>query len=144
MQAITRINNPVFRAAERVGAVMLVRRPLPSWLQRPRSAYLYSRNAVRGYDYWTAIYWATPPWISKEHRREMREIYRNRPAGHHVDHIVPLKGATVCGLNVPWNLQYLPAGTNMSKGARYWPGCSHENMDLFPPKAEPHQLKIAI
>lgn len=68
-------------------------------------------------------------WQCDEHRKEVERIYEeklklNREAGgvaYHVDHIVPLKGQTVCGLHVPWNLQIVPAKENMSKGNRTWP-----------------------
>lgn len=60
---------------------------------------------------------ATPKWVDLV---VIYEIYKNCPPGYHVDHIVALKGVTydnrrVCGLHVPWNLQYLPASVNIRK-----------------------------
>lgn len=62
---------------------------------------------------------ATPDWLTPAQRQEMQNLYVNRPDGHHVDHIVPLRGENVCGLHVPWNLQYLPAVENLKKGNKF-------------------------
>ena len=66
---------------------------------------------------------ATPKWLTKEQRKEiidtyneMRELNKLNLESYHVDHIIPLKGKSICGLHVPWNLRVIKAFDNMSKG----------------------------
>lgn len=61
---------------------------------------------------------ATPPWLSKEDRQAIVDLYVQCPKGHEVDHIYPLRGENSCGLHVPWNLQYLTKEENQKKGNR--------------------------
>ena len=50
-----------------------------------------------------------PPWADLD---KIKEIYKNRPKGYHVDHIHPISKG---GLHVHYNLQYLPAIDNIKK-----------------------------
>lgn len=50
---------------------------------------------------------------------KIKEIYDNCPTGYHVDHVVPLQGELVSGLHVEYNLQYLLASDNCSKGNKF-------------------------
>ena len=68
---------------------------------------------------------ATPAWLSHFDNLKINCLYqvarmRSQESGQewHVDHIVPLKGKTVCGLHVPWNLRVITAVENMAKNNR--------------------------
>ena len=59
----------------------------------------------------------TPSWSE---RAAIRAFYKACPAGHHVDHIIPLSGKTaegysVSGVHILANLQYLPIVENLTK-----------------------------
>ena len=65
---------------------------------------------------------ATPKWLSAEQRMEIRLKYRlalelGRRTGvpYAVDHIIPIQGELVSGLNVPWNLQVITQAENLKK-----------------------------
>jgi 5-methylcytosine-specific restriction endonuclease McrA len=69
---------------------------------------------------------ATPKWLTPAERLQMRELYvqarklteltRER---YVVDHIVPLRGESVCGLHVPWNLRVITQEENLKKSNKH-------------------------
>lgn len=68
---------------------------------------------------------ATPVWADVD---EMRVVYKfasvlSQATGlaYEVDHIVPLRGKTVCGMHNESNLQVLRAEVNRAKSNRWWP-----------------------
>lgn len=52
----------------------------------------------------------------KAQRQAVRDFYKATPKGMVVDHKIPLNHPSVCGLHVPWNLQYLTPEENRKKG----------------------------
>lgn len=70
-----------------------------------------------------------PAWLTEAQHAEIRSFYTkckalnaeitDKASRYTVDHIVPLNGANVSGLHVPWNLQILTHAQNASKGNRH-------------------------
>lgn len=68
-----------------------------------------------------ALALATPKWVNiADITAIYAECEQRRLAGDNVtvDHIIPIRNRRVCGLHVPWNLTFLPADKNLSKGNR--------------------------
>jgi hypothetical protein len=81
------------------------------------------KNVAKTVRYTASKLNATPVWLSTEQLQQIESFYwlaqlqkELTDTTYHVDHIVPLKGKTVCGLHVPWNLQVIPALENIRKG----------------------------
>ena len=56
-----------------------------------------------------------PHGIINAKRKESLEMTKRTGIQHSVDHIIPLAGSDVSGLNVPWNLQVIPLKDNLEK-----------------------------
>jgi 5-methylcytosine-specific restriction endonuclease McrA len=68
----------------------------------------------------------TPKWLTDAHKTQILGFYEEAKimektlgGKYEVDHIVPLKGKTVSGLHVPWNLQILTKKENCSKNNNF-------------------------
>lgn len=57
--------------------------------------------------------------LSDAYKAETTDVYLGVPEGHAVDHILPINHDAVCGLHVPWNLQYLTKTDNAKKSNKF-------------------------
>jgi len=81
---------------------------------RVSEEHLKKSNAMRQSRYRARQYKVLDPGANLA---KIKEIYRNCPEGHEVDHIVPLSKG---GKHHEDNLQYLTIKENRSKGNRWW------------------------
>jgi hypothetical protein len=80
--------NPDAHIQRTVNRQARVRKAMPQWADKCKIASLYAKA---------------------------RRITRESGILHHVDHIIPLRGKSVCGLHVENNMQILEATVNQSK-----------------------------
>lgn len=87
------------------------------WREANRHRVAYHASLRR-----KAVAERTPGWLTDEDFAAIDRLFykaarMSQIVGepYHVDHIVPLRGKLVSGLNVPWNLQVLPAIENLKK-----------------------------
>lgn len=81
------------------------------WKRANKKVYNAYLNSVK-----KLVKQATPRWLD---HKLLQEAHKNCPDNYQVDHIIPITNENVCGLNVPWNLQYLSAFDNNSKNNKF-------------------------
>lgn len=114
-------NKPEYMARARAQSPEDLRKYKRSWKHSNPAKVAADRRARRA-----QVKNATPSWLTPEQWRAMDEIYSSARelslstgTPYHVDHIVPLRGRNVSGLNVPWNLEVLRGADNMAKRNRH-------------------------
>lgn len=65
----------------------------------------------------------TPKWANRFFISEIYDLAKRRTKAlgvpHEVDHIIPLRGKTVCGLHVESNLRVVPKAVNRAKSSKF-------------------------
>lgn len=128
LSALNRVNHPekVYASsrASRLKNPLAVRDYANRYYEK-NAEKIRPRHASQAMKRYAGKQMATPVWADLE---EIKEIYRaaaqvTAATGtmHHVDHIVPLRGRTVCGLHVACNLRVIARIENIAKGNRVWP-----------------------
>jgi len=70
--------------------------------------------------------------LTQAHKAEVNAMYEFCQvfAGHEVDHIVPVQGKSVTGLDVPWNMQILTITENRRKSNKF-DSLSHQHVGVI-------------
>lgn len=77
-----------------------------NWEYYVEYASLYTRHQKQ----------AKPKWLTEWDEFLIKELYHlAKLQSKEVDHIIPLKNNSVCGLHVPWNMQLLTRSENAQK-----------------------------
>ena len=93
--------------------------------RRERSNKSYAKNKEKYKSYKSAygairrrrVCEAKPPWVSW---KDIKVVYdQAAKLGLTVDHIIPLRHNSVCGLHVPWNMQLITMEENTMKGNKF-------------------------
>jgi len=123
-RAVARVRSAEWRAAnpDKVEAQKPLKKAYKQANPEKMAALLAKRRAAKML--------RTPKWLTKDDFWMMEQAYelaktRSDAFGFewHVDHVVPLQGAEVSGLHVPWNLRVIPWFENVSKGNRLLEAC---------------------
>jgi hypothetical protein len=90
------------------------------WAARNPHVYNDSRARRRALEVTAMPVWADREAIRRIYEQRV-EITKATGIEHHVDHVVPLRGKTVCGLHVHYNLIVIPAAQNCRKSNKWGP-----------------------
>lgn len=93
------------------------RRAKRTWKQRNHAAVIADRAKRRALEHRAIPLWANHFFIQEAYRlaKLRTEMFGFK---WHVDHIIPLRSESVCGLHTHDNLQVIPAVINLKKGNR--------------------------
>jgi len=117
----------------------------PIWLATLSENDVENKHYKRSIRYYNKLYLAWPDWADEKAMAAIyKEAKKRRARGErvHVDHIVPISHPHVCGLHCPANLQILTETENLQKSNAWWPGMWPEQLNLFVPGFEPHQMGL--
>jgi hypothetical protein len=122
--AAYRVQNKEKLAAQQAEYYMANRDKLAAYATAYQKANPHLANAINAKRRAAKLN-ATPAWADLEAIKKIYDdcafITQATGVQHHVDHIIPLQGKTVCGLHTEANLQIITASDNIKKSNKLLP-----------------------